>query len=160
MYRQGAIGALLDIYEQAISDFKKVIADIPAEALNIITDPQTSDDNCRSLQTILTHVVHAGYGYATFIHNLKGNNQVRPPKIFKNDVSEYLTNLSDVFAFTETVLKDFSEAEIQPSANAPKIHTTWEQVFDTEQMMEHAIVHILRHRRQIERIKLKQFNKA
>ena len=32
MYRQGAIGALLDIYEQTISDFKKVTEDIPDNA--------------------------------------------------------------------------------------------------------------------------------
>ena len=40
IYRQGAVGALLDIYEQAILDFKKVIEDIPDGALTVITDPQ------------------------------------------------------------------------------------------------------------------------
>jgi hypothetical protein len=40
MYRQGAVGALLDIYEQAISDLKKVIENIPDNALTIITDPK------------------------------------------------------------------------------------------------------------------------
>jgi len=49
-YRQGAIGALLDIYEQAISDLKKVIEDIPDEALTIIIDPPTADENCKSIQ--------------------------------------------------------------------------------------------------------------
>src|SRR6185295_20256781 len=72
--RQGAIGALLDIYEQAISDFKEVIENIPDNALTIITDPYTTDENCRSIQAILSHVVHSGYGYATGIHNLKGDN--------------------------------------------------------------------------------------
>ena len=45
IYRQGAVGALLDIYEQAISDLKKVIEDIPDNALTIILDPQTADEN-------------------------------------------------------------------------------------------------------------------
>ncbi|WP_294276359.1 hypothetical protein [uncultured Chryseobacterium sp.] len=31
-----------------------------------------------------------------------------------------------------------------------KINTLWGQQYDVEQMLEHAIVHILRHRRQIE----------
>ncbi|MDX1940766.1 MAG: hypothetical protein SFU99_09460, partial [Saprospiraceae bacterium] len=36
-----------------------------------------------------------------------------------------------------------------------EIKAFWGQVFDLEQMLEHAIVHILRHRRQIERFLLK-----
>ena len=53
MFRPGAVGALLDIYEQAILDLKKTIEDIPDVDLPVITDSQTSDQNCRSLQTIL-----------------------------------------------------------------------------------------------------------
>ena len=71
-YRPGAIGALLDEYERSISDLRKVIESIPEKALTIIVDPDTNDENCRSVQTVLTHIVHSGYGYATSIHNLKG----------------------------------------------------------------------------------------
>lgn len=35
-----------------------------------------------------------------------------------------------------------------------KIFTSWNQVYDIEQVTEHAIVHILRHRRQIEKFKI------
>jgi hypothetical protein len=31
--------------------------------------------------------------------------------------------------------------------------TSWGQLYDIEQLMEHAIVHVLRHRRQIEQYK-------
>ena len=34
---------------------------------------------------------------------------------------------------------------------AVKMRVRWGPVYDLEQMLEHAIVHILRHRRQIER---------
>ena len=74
MYRQGAVGALLDIYEQAIADLKEAIKTIPDQALIDIIDTQTRDENCKSIQTILSHVVHSGFGYAASIHNLKGNN--------------------------------------------------------------------------------------
>ena len=56
MYRPGAVGALLDIYEQAIADFKKVIKDIPDNALTLIIDPQTTDENCKSFQTHLFNI--------------------------------------------------------------------------------------------------------
>ncbi len=89
IYRQGAVGALLDIYEQSILDFKKVIEDIPDNALTVIIDPQTTDENCKSIQTILSHVVHSGYGYATSIHNLKGYNNPRPGKTYHLTIKEY-----------------------------------------------------------------------
>src|SRR6185436_16093858 len=151
--RQGAIGALLDIYGQAISDLKEVIVDIPDNALTIITDSNTTDENCRSVQTILSHVVHSGYGYATRTHNLKGYNSSRPDKSFHLTIREYSDDLNNVFIYTEKVFKEIKEHEVEQLDNALKIKTEWGQVYDIEQMMEHAIVHILRHKRQIEKIK-------
>lgn len=150
MYRQGAVGALLDIYEQAISNFKIVIEDIPDNVLTIITDPLTTDEDCKSIQAIISHVVGAGYGYAVMIQNLKGNNVKRPDKTFYLTIKEYSDELTNMFAFTEKVLNEFKEIELDKSE---KIKTTWGQVFDIDQMCEHAIVHVLRHKRQIEKIK-------
>lgn len=155
-HRQGAVGALLDIYEQAIDDLKKVIEDIPDEALPLIIDPHTTDENCRSIQAILSHVISSGYGYATSIHNLKGNNIKRRDKIFHSTIEEYLQDLANTFIFTENVFKEIQDAELEQFDNSLKIKTGWGQFYDIEQMTEHAIVHILRHKRQIERIKHKE----
>jgi DinB family len=153
IYRQGAVGALLDIYEQAISEFKKVIEAIPDSALTITIDPQTTDENCTSIQTILTHVVNSGYGYATNIHNLKGHNMRRPDKIFHLTIKEYGEDLTNVFTYTETIFKEIKDNELEQFDNSLKIKTTWGQWYDIEQMTEHAIVHILRHKRQLDNIK-------
>lgn len=154
-YRTGAIGAILDEYERAIADLKMVIADMDDNTLTKIVDPDTADENCRSFQTILSHVVHSGFGYATSIHNLKGHNSPRRPKSFHPTVQEYLTDLTAVFTFTETVLGEFKDEELEQFDAVLKIKAGWGQVYDVEQMMEHAIVHILRHRRQIEKFKYK-----
>jgi uncharacterized damage-inducible protein DinB len=153
--RKGAIGALLDEYERAVSDLKRVISAIPDNALTIVTDSHTADDNCRSVQTILSHVVHSGYGYAISIHNLKGHNKIRPDRSFHLTMKEYMDDLTSVISFTEDVLSEFKDEELEQLDNALKINTGWGQQYDAEQLMEHAIVHILRHRRQIERIKLR-----
>jgi hypothetical protein len=153
-YRKGAIGALLDEYERAIAELIKVIGVIPDNLLITIVDPHTNDDNCRSVQTILSHVVHAGYGYATSIHNLKGHNMVRPGKTFHSTVSTYIDDLNNVFDFTEKIFWEFNDNELEPFDNPLKIQSTWGQLYDVEQMAEHAIVHILRHRRQLEKIKI------
>ena len=88
IYRKGAVGALLDEYERAIADLKNVIENIPDDALTIIIDKDTSDENCHSFQTILAHVVHSGFGYATSIHNLKGYDRQRPAKTRRATVKE------------------------------------------------------------------------
>ena len=158
MYRQGAVGALLDIYEQAIADFKKVIENIPDNALTITIDSQTTDENCKSIQTILSHVVHSGYGYATNIHNLKGYNIIRPDKTFHLTINKYLEDLINVFTYTENIFKEIKENELEQLDNSLKIKTPWGQLYDIEQMTEHAIVHILRHKRQIDKIKRNELN--
>lgn len=153
--RTGAIGALLDEYECAIADLKTVISTVSDRELAVIVDAQTSDDNCRSIQTILTHVVHSGYGYATSIYNLKGYNKVRPGKKVCSTIAEYGAELDGVFAFTEKVFGEFTDNDLEEFDTDKKIKAGWGQVYDIEQMMEHAIVHILRHRRQLEKFKEK-----
>ena len=154
IYREGATGALLAEYERSIAHLKKVIEDIPDNALTIIADPATTDENCRSIQTVLSHVVHSGYGYATSINNLKGPAMVRPAKIFHLTIKEYLDDLTSVFSFTENIFSKFKDDELEQFDDSLKIKTAWGQLYDIEQLTEHAIVHILRHRRQIEKFKI------
>lgn len=155
-YRSGAIGALLDEYERAISDLKNVIRKIPDAFLVTIIDRDTSDENCRTIQAILSHVVHAGYGYATSIYNnhTKGK-ATRPDKAYRPTVQAYLQDLDNMLAFTEKIFAGIKDTELEQNDNSLKILTSWGQQYDIEQLMEHAIVHILRHRRQIKRF-LKQ----
>ena len=155
MYRKGAAGALLHVYEHAIAELTELIAAIPDQALTVIIDPHTNDENCRSFQAILTHVVHAGFGYAVNIHQLKEKAARRPEKVVRLAIHDYIMDLQQVFAYTEAVLKDIQDSELEQLDNALKIRTSWGQFYDIEQMMEHAIVHVLRHKRQIEKFRFR-----
>ena len=53
----GAIGAILDEYEKSVEELKEVICTITQEDLVQIVDQATKDEDCRSIQTILSHVV-------------------------------------------------------------------------------------------------------
>jgi hypothetical protein len=154
IYRPGAIGALLDEYERAIAELKLVITDITDDDLVKIVDPDTASEHCRSIQTVLTHVVSSGYVYATCIFNLKGHNLARPEEILRFTVKAYRDDLDSVFTFTESVFNEIKDNELEQMDAALKIKSRWGQLYDIEQMTEHAIVHILRHRRQIEKFKL------
>ncbi|MFH6987741.1 DinB family protein [Flavobacterium collinsii] len=158
MNRPGAVGALLDIYEQAILDLKNVITSIPDNVLANIIDEKTTNEDCKSIQAILSHVVSSGYSYAISIHNLKGHNMQRPDKIFHVTIAEYLKDLTNVFLFTESVFREIKDDELEQFDDSLKIKTGWGQLYDIEQLTEHAIVHILRHKRQIEKIKSSQLN--
>jgi uncharacterized damage-inducible protein DinB len=153
IYRPGAIGALMDEYEKAIAELDQCIKDISDEELVTIVDATTADANCHSIQTILTHVVHAAYGYATFIKNYYGYDLIRPGKKPLNTIKEYTAALAEAFQFTLTVFEKVNEVDLMGLDPSKKIKTTWGQDYDIEQMAEHAIVHILRHRRQIEKFK-------
>ena len=59
--RNGARGALLDEYERAIQELKRVIADVDEASLAVELYPDEADPNCRGIGTILEHVVRAGY---------------------------------------------------------------------------------------------------
>ena len=52
----GAVGALLDEYERSVGELKGVIRHISTNQMVVIVDKQTKDPNCRSIQTILSHV--------------------------------------------------------------------------------------------------------
>lgn len=152
IYRQGAIGALLDEYERAILDLSKTISSFSDTALTITI-------NDVSVQSILAHVVRSGYAYALYIQKLLGKPNSIPDLVYRKTVSEYQNDLTAFFTFTENVLRNFNDNQLEECKNEKKITTSWGQVYDIEQMMEHAIVHILRHRRQIEKFKIELHTK-
>lgn len=79
-YRKGALGAMMDEYERAASELKRLVEQIPDDEFVRIIDPQTRNENCRSVQTIMAHVVSAGYGYADYIRHFFSISSTRPPK--------------------------------------------------------------------------------
>jgi len=151
-HRLGAVGALLDEYERALNELIQVIASLSDAALTCTLDPHTADVNCRSIQSILTHVVSCGYGYATSIHNRNGKTLVRPAAVAYDSIAAYQMALANMFAFTEGIFRDIQDNDLEQLDQARKFQSSWGQYYDVEQLMEHAIVHILRHRRQIEKL--------
>lgn len=147
----GAIGALLDEYEKAITEIKEVINNISAKKLTVIRDQKTKDQDCKSIQTILTHVIRAGYCYIIEIRKSKGEQIDFVERKIVNSVKEYQRELDKMFAYNEKLFDDYPDLVIEEIHNQKKILVTWGQTYDIEQLFEHAIVHILRHRRQIER---------
>ncbi|MGH2667382.1 DinB family protein [Flavobacterium sp.] len=151
---QNAIHAILQEYEKAIAELQNVICTISDSDLLFPVDPRTQNPDCKSIQTVLAHVVSSGYSYAVYIRKLKNKEAQRPEKTNRLSASEYHKDLNNVILFTQDTFSDIYDCELEEFDSEKKIQTTWGQLYDIEQMMEHAIVHILRHRRQIEKFKV------
>lgn len=147
----GAIGAILDEYERAIQELKQVIAPISDEKLITIVDSTTKDPACRSIQTILSHVVKAGYSYAIETRRHLGESIDFVTAVALDSTTDYQLALDKMFRFNEQLFMDYPNLKMEENDQAKKMIVRWGQTYDVEQLFEHAIVHILRHRRQIER---------
>ena len=150
-YRNGALGALMDEYERASSELARLVEQIPDDDFTLIVDSQTKDEDCRSIQTIMSHVVRAGYGYADYIREQLSIASTRPqPKLLSR--RESLEQLEAALRYTEQTLEGRWEMSAEEISGIV-IKSRWGAVYDAEGLLEHAIVHILRHRRQIERFR-------
>ncbi len=151
----GAIGALLDEYEKAILELLSIIDDITRDELVSIVDPVTKDPDCHSIQTILTHVVRSGYCYIIEIRKWLGEDIDFIERITLHSVEDYRDALLKMFQYNVQFFDDYPTIKLEELEPEKKIIVRWGQQFDVEQLIEHAIVHILRHRRQIERFLIK-----
>jgi uncharacterized damage-inducible protein DinB len=151
---QNAVSALLAEYKKAIRELQHVIQDISETDLVLVIDNETQNPDCKSIQTILSHVISSGYSYCIYIQNSKNINSKRPEKVNLTSIVEYINDLEDVLKFTNNTLATLSDNDLEEHDNTKKIITSWGQIYDIEQLMEHAIVHVLRHRRQIENFKI------
>jgi uncharacterized damage-inducible protein DinB len=149
-YDKGPLGAIMDEYERAAAEYVRLINSIPPATYNAILDPDTKDEDCRSVKSICFHVLFAGYNYANSIRRKFGET-VSSPEHFHPTQSEFPVALSAMLAYTDQTLADrYTMAE--DDLLTTNIAIRWSDHHDMEALLEHAIVHILRHRRQVERL--------
>ena len=148
-YRKGGIGAVMDEYERTAAELKRLIENISDTDFIKIVDSETQDDDCRSVQTIISHVTNSGFSYANYIRDWFEIPKNSPERKLLSQ-NEFFSRFDQMVAYTSETLEgkwEFSDDEIQKV----KMIVRWGPQYDLEQLLEHAVVHILRHRRQIEK---------
>lgn len=148
-YRQGAVGALMDEYERAAGELLAILNGISDEEFELVRDTKTQDEDCRSIQTIMRHVIRAGYGYAGYMRTFWGKEPVVKwdEPVSRGQIPGEMRKMLDYMIETLDSKWGMSDQE----AVDMKMVVRWGPTFDFEQLFEHAIVHVLRHRRQIDR---------
>lgn len=147
----GPFGALMDEYARAAEDFCRVVEGFDLARFD--AERPSNNPNTVSPRAICLHVIGAAHRYAHYIRKARGVDfverydtdpaQLRSPQ----EVRTLLTE--GILLMEETVepLLNATEQEIQALSFAVR----WGPRYDPEMILEHAVCHLLRHRRQLER---------
>jgi uncharacterized damage-inducible protein DinB len=148
-FRTGAVGALMDEYERASGELVRLVSQLTDAEFEATRDRETPDEECRSIQTVANHVVGSGYAYADYLRAAFGLEGSRPevPLGTRAEIGE---QLAAMLAYTVATLDGWWQMPYE-EVSAVQIKVRCGPGYDLEQLLEHAIVHVLRHRRQIER---------
>lgn len=65
------ISTILDVYEKAFEELKASISDLSPQQLSEVVDHETTNKDCESVQSILSHVVQSAYTYVLEIRRWK-----------------------------------------------------------------------------------------
>ena len=130
-YREGAVGALMDEYERAAWELRRLVEPMAEADVVRVVDPRTQDEDCRSVQSVMSHVVNAAYGYADLLRKFFSIPSTRPPKALLSH-KESLEQLDAVLVYTDKTLEGrwkMTDEEISGAA----IDTGWGVRYDVEQ---------------------------
>jgi uncharacterized damage-inducible protein DinB len=150
-YRKGAIGSLLDEYEKALHELKSVLRNVDESFYARVVEGEAA--HCCSIQIIMNHVVRAGYGYSKYIRDalsiasLPIEDKQIPQAAIEAEIDRMFAYTAAIFERSDRQITDDEMEEIF-------FKTRWGVDYNIDQLFEHAIVHILRHRRQIEKFLL------
>ena len=150
---QGGLGAILDEYKKASEEYIKVLQNISQKDFIKLVDNETNDEDCRSIQTITRHIIRSGYGYANYVLNAL-NIFVDTPdanKMTIENIKDAADEIRKMLKFNVHNLYELNREKIEENMFSLKFTTRWREEFNFEQILEHAIVHVLRHRRQVEK---------
>jgi hypothetical protein len=147
----GPFGALMDEYARAAEDYCRVVESFDLARFD--AERPSDNPNTVSPRAICLHVIGASHRYAHYIRKARGLDfveryeadpaQLRVPHEVRNLLTE------GILLTEQTVepLLNATEQEIQALSFAVR----WGPRYDPEMILEHAVCHLLRHRRQLER---------
>ena len=147
----GPFGALMDEYARAAEDFCRVVEGFDLARFD--AERPSDNPNTVSPRAICLHVVGATHRYAHYIRKVCGVDFVEryeadPARLRSpRDVRALLTE--GIF-LTEATVEPLLKAT-EPEIQALSFAVRWGPRYDPEMILEHAVCHLLRHRRQLER---------
>jgi hypothetical protein len=145
------MGALLDEYARAAEDFCRVVEALPPERFG--AERPSPDPSTVSQRAVCAHVCGAARRYADYIRKARGLPYEEAARVGLEHVpapSTVRPLLVEALRYTEGAvegLHDWTEEQLGQLTFTVR----WGPRYDPDMILEHAVCHLLRHRRQLER---------
>jgi hypothetical protein len=147
MFKSGAVRSCVELHEFELRRFHDAWR---AFRVSGIALPETQDPNYASPDHLGGHVLRAARNYLTWIGECVGR-PVTDVDLDNDTVSVAAKAerfLEDVLAAWRRHLPALEDADLETQG----YRSRWGEPYTIEQMLEHAVVHPMRHRRQLERL--------
>ncbi len=147
MFKSNAVRSCVELHEIELRRFYDAWDAFQASGAAL---PRTDDPSYASPEHLLGHVLRSARNYLTWI----GQCVQRPVHDVDSDddrvsiARKGRAFLTDVLAAWPRHLKALEDAELAPATYKSR----WGEDYNIEQMLEHAVVHPMRHRIQLERL--------
>jgi uncharacterized damage-inducible protein DinB len=155
-FRSRAVRSLVELHERELRSFLAVWNRFMASGLPM---PESHGDHSyESRERLVGHVLMAARGYMIRIGEWVGRpvNDVDASQD-AHDIAGRLSEFAnDVLAGYRRHLAHITDQELEPQVH----RTRWGELMSVENLLEHAVVHPMRHRIQLERILESQPAKA
>lgn len=145
-YQYAGARALVQLHEVQLRDFLAVWREAAAARLPL---PTTADPDYASLETLLRHLLAAARGYMVWCCAQLG---LAEPGIPEAPPVERIAAEAD--AYLEQVLAGWRAplAEVPEDRFGEEFPSRWKTVYCIDAMLEHAVVHPMRHAFQLRRL--------
>lgn len=145
--------AALALAEEHEAERQRLYTLLPRFAAELFTTGNVeTEDNLRG---ILCHVTFATFSYGSWIRRVLGRLDPAVEKARKAEFLARVRGCATAAAFTEA--SDWAAghyyaalADVTADELSREFTTNWGETMAVETMMEHALVHLMRHRRQLE----------
>jgi uncharacterized damage-inducible protein DinB len=147
MFKSNAVRSCVELHEIELNRFYDTWQAFRASGVRL---PVTDDPSYQSVDHLGGHVLRAARGYLVWI----GECVKRPVTDVDAD-TDLVSIARKGRAFVDEVLAAWRRhlAALEDAELAPTMYKArWGDDYDIEQMLEHAIVHPMRHRIQLERL--------
>jgi hypothetical protein len=144
----GPFGALMDEYARAAGELCATIEAVPQDLF--LRQVPSPDPELGSIQAISVHVIRAAHAHANYLRQARDLPRTPAPEVDVPTPAALRALLAAELRYMEEALEGLYDAPEEVFTRLT-FQVLWGPTYDPEMMLEHAIVHLLRHRRQIER---------
>ena len=147
-FEYGGARVLVELHERRLREFLDVWREAEDRQLEL---PPTSDPNYESREVLLAHVLGAAARYLVWI--CEQLEVVPPPEIDPNPEPDGLAARADqVLEQTLAAWRDPLKGLTEERAYAPVHESRWGPSYCIDAMLEHAVMHPIRHAHQLRQL--------